>query len=366
MADSIIRTESQASHIIGIAVGFVVASGIIVLLRVYARLVLLGLAGPDDWTILAATGIAIVDSVSTVMEAKHGMGRHKENVSVEDSIEQLKYLYVAILLYNVGMNIVKVSFLFQYRRIFQSSRVQNICFWVIIGVILWACVQTTLLGTSCLPVSILVPSTAGWCLDTLPVWYISSAISIATDVIIFCIPLPSVWKLQLPIKQKIMVILIFCLGFFVCIISVYRMCTLREAVYSNDPPWNGAGAAIWSVIELNCAIICASLPTLRPLIAKVVPGMSSSNSNYASYERYGSQYAPGSNLRLGAHASVKASRRSPRSISTEELALNDMNSAMQSGMPSTYAESRSLRLEHGNLKRIMVTTETSVSNQSKY
>lgn len=66
------------------------------------------------------------------------------------------------------------------------------------------------------------------------------------------------------------------------------MCTLREAVYSDDPPWNGAGAAIWSVIELNCAIICASLPTLRPLIAKVVPGMSSNNSNYASYERYGS------------------------------------------------------------------------------
>jgi hypothetical protein len=55
MADSIIRTESQGPLIISIAVGFVVASGIIVLLRVYARLVLLGLAGPDDWTILAAT-----------------------------------------------------------------------------------------------------------------------------------------------------------------------------------------------------------------------------------------------------------------------------------------------------------------------
>lgn len=130
------------------------------------------------------------------------------------------------------MNIVKVSFLFQYRRIFQSSRVQNVCFWVIIGVILWACVQATLLGTSCLPVSILVPSTAGWCLDTLPVWYISSAMSIATDVIIFCIPLPSVWKLQLPMKQKIMVILIFCLGF----LSVYTLalCSSPSHFVTNE------------------------------------------------------------------------------------------------------------------------------------
>ncbi|KAF4969553.1 hypothetical protein FSARC_3236 [Fusarium sarcochroum] len=357
--------ESQGPLVVGIAVGFVIASGIIVLLRLYARLVLLGLAGPDDWTILAATGIAIVDTVSTVMEAKYGMGRHKEDVSPEDSIEQLKYLYVAILHYNVGMNIVKISFLFQYRRIFQSSRVQKVCFWATIGVILWACVQVTLLGISCLPISFLVPSTAGWCLDTLPVWYISSAMSIATDVLIFCIPLPSVWKLQLPMKQKIMVILIFCLGFFVCIISVYRMCTLREAVYSDDPPWNGAGAAMWSVIELNCAIICASLPTLRPVIAKVVPGMSTNRSNYASYERYGSQYAPGSNSRMGAHVSVKASRRSPRSISTEELALNDMNSSMQGGMPSVHVESRRGHSEYDHPKQIMVTTETLVSNQRK-
>jgi hypothetical protein len=69
---------------------------------------------------------------------------------------------------------------------------------------------------------------------------------------------------------------------------------------------------------------------------------------------------------MGAHASVKASRRSPRSISTEELALNDMNSSMQSGMPSAYVESRGVHPEHGHLKQIMVTTETSVSNQSKY
>ncbi|KAH7233847.1 uncharacterized protein BKA55DRAFT_580350 [Fusarium redolens] len=361
MADSVIRTESQGLLIVGIAVGFVVALGIIILLRLYARLILLGVAGPDDWTILAATGIAIIDAVSTAMEAKYGMGRHKEAVSPEDNMEQLKYLYVAILHYNVGMNIVKISFLFQYRRIFQSSRVHKVCFWVIIGVILWACVQATLLGTSCLPISILVPSTAGWCLDTLPIWYFSSAMSIATDILIFCIPLPSVLKLQLPMKQKVMVILIFCLGFFVCIISVYRMCTLREAVFSDDPPWNGAGAAIWSVIELNCAIICASLPTLRPLIAKVVPGMSSNHSNYASYERYGSQYATGPNSRIRARVLAKDSKRSPRSISTEELALNDMDSSLQGGMPSVYVESRGGHPEHDHPKHIMVTTETSVS-----
>lgn len=80
-------------------------------------------------------------------------------------------------------------------------------------VVIWACIQATLLGLSCLPIAIIVPSTAGFCLDTLPIWYFSSAMSLATDFMIFCIPLPSVLRLQLPKKQKAMLFGIFCLGF---------------------------------------------------------------------------------------------------------------------------------------------------------
>ncbi|KAM5343756.1 hypothetical protein ACJ41O_012293 [Fusarium nematophilum] len=362
MSDTVIRTESQEPFIIGVTVGFVVVSSAIVLLRLYTRLVVLNKAGLDDWTILAALVIAIIDTVSTSLEAKYGLGRHIEAVSPEETIEQLKYLYVSILIYNVGMNIVKISFLLQYRRIFQSVRVHDVCFWAIIVVILWACLQTTLLAISCLPISFLAPSTAGWCLDTLPIWYFSSAMSLATDILIFCIPLPSVLKLQLPIRQKIMVILIFCLGFFVCIISVYRMCTLRGAVFSNDPPWDNVGAAIWSPIELNCAIICASLPSLRPLVSKIVSGMSTNRSNnYVSYERYGSQNTIGSTSRIRARIMFNGPKSSPRSASTEELGLSDLNSRLQGGIPTVYVKSSGGHARHDQPKHIMVTTETSVS-----
>jgi len=35
----------------------------------------------------------------------------------------------------------------------------------------------------------------------------------------------------------------------------------------------GVNAAIWSGIEINVAIACASLPALKPLIAKLIPGL---------------------------------------------------------------------------------------------
>ncbi|KEY73986.1 hypothetical protein S7711_02581 [Stachybotrys chartarum IBT 7711] len=323
--ETVIRTETQGPLLLGVAIGFVVASAVVLALRLYTRVWLIQTPGADDWTIVLAM-----------------------------------YLYVAVLHYNVGMNVVKISFLFQYRRIFATQQVQTICFWALIGVVFWACLQAVLLGISCLPISFIVPSTADWCLDTLPVWYFSSAMSLATDILIFCIPLPSVLKLQLPIKQKVLVMFIFSLGFFVCIISVYRIWTLRDAVFSEDPPWDNVGAAMWSAIELNCAIICASLPTLRPLISKIVPGLSSIRSTGRdTYERYGSQYAGGSSSRhLSRGARIKDATSGPRSISTEELALNDM--------PAVYIESDGPSPKMSDLKHIVVTTETSVKMEPRH
>lgn len=152
----------------------------------------------------------------------------------------------------------------------------------------------------------------------------------------------------------------------VCIISVYRISTLRGAVESQDPPWDNVGAAIWSVIELNCAIICASLPTLRPLVAKVVPGMSSNHSNRATYERYGSKYALGSQSRARARPGFLDSKPSPHSMSTEELALSDMAPPGHGSLPTVYVEAgvhdSSYGLRH-NSKSIVVTTETMVRKQ---
>ena len=279
------------------------------------------------------------------------------------------------------MNIVKISFLFQYRRIFQTDWMQKICFWAIVGVVTWACLQAALLGTSCLPIAFIVPSTARWCLDTLPVWYFSSAISLITDVLIFCLPLPSVLKLQLRTRQKVIVMLIFSLGFLlvhvmqfafspqlltdvysVCIISIYRIWTLREAVESEDPPWDNVGAAIWSAIELNCAIICASLPTLRPLAAKVIPGMSSNHSSRPTYERYGSQSVQSRSRTRGA---FKEAKKSPRSISQEELALHDLDSSLQGNMHPVYVQSNGQSPSNQDPKHIFVTTETTVMTYDK-
>ncbi|KAK1589935.1 uncharacterized protein LY79DRAFT_650259 [Colletotrichum navitas] len=323
-----IRTETNGPYVTGIAIGFAIASAAIFSLRLYTRLFLLKTAGKDDWTICISMACAVVVTVSTCLEVKYGMGRHAENVSAAETHEQLKHLLITILNYNVGMNVAKLSFLLQYRRIFVDRVVRRVCAWAMVYVAAWACVQATLLGLGCLPISFIVPSTAGFCLDTLPIWYFSSSMSLATDLAIFCIPLRSVLQLQLPRKQKVMLFGIFCLGFGVCIISLYRMFTLRTAVTSDDPPWENIGAAIWSVIELNTSIIAASLPTIRPLLAKWLPraGLSSARNESGDYHSgishvgVGGKFRELSNARRGDEFDTDAGA----GASTDELVLKDL------------------------------------------
>lgn len=70
-----------------------------------------------------------------------------------------------------------------------------------------------------------------------------------------------------------------------CVISIYRIRTLKTAAATKDPNWDNVDAAIWSFIEVTNAIIAACLPTLRPLMSRLMPqifGSSLGRSNRAS------------------------------------------------------------------------------------
>jgi hypothetical protein len=48
---------------------------------------------------------------------------------------------------------------------------------------------------------------------------------------------------------------------------------------------DNVGAASWSVVECNTAIICACLPSLKPLISKVLPHIMTTNRSRGARSR---------------------------------------------------------------------------------
>ncbi|KAM0347332.1 hypothetical protein ACHAPU_004851 [Fusarium lateritium] len=135
----------------------------------------------------------------------------------------------------------------------------------------------------CVPVAKFWDSTLpGRCLDLLTLWYVMAGFNLATDIGVFLIPLPVIKGLNLPMKQKIMLFMVFSLGFFTCAISIYRIHTLKTASSTKDPNWDNVDAAVWSFIEVTMAIITACLPTLRPIFSKLMPKLFASSAERSS------------------------------------------------------------------------------------
>lgn len=111
------------------------------------------------------------------------------------------------------MNVIKVSFLLQYRRIFPSHALKVVCLWGLVFVGFWTICQGLLLSITCIPLATIQPSTASWCLNTLPIWEFTSAVGLITDFAIFLLPMPSIWKLPIQPRQRIVLFAIFGLGF---------------------------------------------------------------------------------------------------------------------------------------------------------
>jgi len=268
--DPAISAQTKQPATLALTIGFPTLSAIAVSLRLYTRLFVVKRTGLDDWFILGAFLLAVTSSIEIALETKWGLGLHSWMVTPEMLQEQMKALYASIINYNIANNVVKMSFTLQYRRIFGSSSptADKVCRWSFVFLIVWAAVQAILLGLSCLPLAVIVPSMADKCLNTVPVWYISQTLNVATDFLIFSVPLPYVYKLTMPTKEKILVFGIFSLGFFTWTISVTRLSYLGAVLTAQDPTWDNVELTLWSVAELNCGILCACLQTLRPLLSR--------------------------------------------------------------------------------------------------
>jgi len=67
----------------------------------------------------------------------------------------------------------------------------------------------------------------------------------------------------------------------VCVVSIVRLRPLLVIVQSTDPSFDNATVASFSVVETNVALICACLPTLRPLLAQWFSGLNNSSAGTA-------------------------------------------------------------------------------------
>jgi len=169
----------------------------------------------------------------------------------------------------------KLSITVQCYRVLRTPKMQK--FFKLYFVILALFGSWTVLSTvfQCWPIQYYwnFMSVRGKCMDKAGVTFANAGVNILTDLLLIVIPVPMLWKLQLPQRQKLILMFIFGVGLFATITSVIRLVALREIGLVPEPLQRARGVniAIWSCIEINTGIMCASVPALKPLIARYFP-----------------------------------------------------------------------------------------------
>ncbi|KDN67750.1 putative fucose permease [Colletotrichum sublineola] len=194
---------------------------------------------------------------------------------------------------NPALMATKTSVLIFYLRLSKNTKkVLRFASWVTLAIVNLAGAVLTLINIfQCQPVQ------AAWeiwrdtsrCIPLLTEFICSAPINIVTDLAILALPIPVLTGMRLPPRQKIILVLTFTLGIFVTIVDVVRIYYLQQAVtsvptgVSTDPnshfggtpdfAWNSSLSFMWSAVEVNVGMACACIPTLKPLIIKILPAM---------------------------------------------------------------------------------------------
>lgn len=256
-----------------------------------------------------------MQTVVACMSEHWGYGKPVKTLSLHELSRSLFWFYLAQVAYKGTIWPAKLSILILYNRVFGDTTQQVTSFGIRLRTSLIVLMSTGISFffiseivtiCTCVPVQrYWDKSVRGKCeINTLGWWFAQSAINTISDIVILCLPMPLIKDLQIPRRQKIGLILVFALGLFVTVCTIVRMTTFKTGARGTDTTYDGAITLIWSLIETNVAIICACLPLLRPLIARLVPGFNKTKSrskdkpdSYNLRDRYANSKAKNGSVR---------------------------------------------------------------------
>ncbi|KAL9019309.1 MAG: hypothetical protein Q9185_003387 [Variospora sp. 1 TL-2023] len=124
------------------------------------------------------------------------------------------------------------------------------------------------------------------CIDIIALYLSSAPINISTDLALLVLPMPILTAMRLPRNEKLILLVTFSFGAFVAAVDVVRVAYLQSAAQirletgsgsslasPGDFSWIASLSFMWSAIEVDVGIICACVPGIKPLAARVFPSL---------------------------------------------------------------------------------------------
>jgi len=168
-----------------------------------------------------------------------------------------------------------MSILLLYIRIWTFPWVRRAARWLLALVVVYNVCAMVVVATACVPLH------AFWDLElqqhsychVKAVWWVNTYLHVITDFLIYLVPMPIIIQVRFPRRQKVLLFVLFALGFVVCLISTVRLYLLALVAESPDFTFDNVCIALWTCVETNVTVCVACFMTMKPLLSRWLPNL---------------------------------------------------------------------------------------------
>ncbi|KAH6888516.1 hypothetical protein B0T10DRAFT_488317 [Thelonectria olida] len=333
----ILSSSAMKSHTLDayVAIGITLffATVALILRLISRRMTKFGYGYEDCLAVLAWVFAVGYSTVNLIWTVDYGLGRkiadRPANLTPDEVVEMSwLVLFASEFIYALSIAFSQFTILTFYWRIFKHSSIR-IPIQIMLGAsIAWLFVRLGMTIFQCMPIKAfweaeLKETKCG--LNEASFFFGTVLTHVVLDLLILILPAVQIMRMRLQFGLKLGVAALFMSGILTCMASIF---VLIESVTFNtettEMPYDMALNMIWAVVEVNLAVVSASLPLLRPIFRKVVP-VSFLTSKSKSYPvSHFSDVRPVERIRNAARTSQADGGSSTRELADAERESQDL------------------------------------------
>ncbi|KAF6235751.1 hypothetical protein HO173_005946 [Letharia columbiana] len=199
-------------------------------------------------------------------------------ILLTSDVAKVQVLGSGAILYSLNMFFAKLALFLLYHRLFALNR------WTRIAIYFGVALNGLFYLASCITLVILCiprqrenwasPTYAARCYRAEVTGVIQGIFGLLSDIYIFILPLPVLFRLQMSLKKKLGITAVFFTGLIaIAASSIGLYFRIPESV-NSDLTWNEPPASGMAVVEATAGVICGSVPHLPALFRRYSPQFS--------------------------------------------------------------------------------------------
>ncbi|KAE8154456.1 hypothetical protein BDV25DRAFT_135890 [Aspergillus avenaceus] len=207
-------------------------------------------------------------TITTVIAAVDGVGVDISHLPPKTARRVTLLFWITQKFWPPTQVCVKVSIIILLRRLLGTvEKVRSLTVSLLVFTVVWGLTALFSNIFQCWPPQYFWnKQMEGYCIRSQKALFMAmGSLSLLEDVVLLATPIVIVWRLQMAMQKKLLVTGLFSLGAVVCVFSLMRLVEFRDYQTGNLTA-TGTRERVWTLLEIDLAIVCASIVLMPPLI----------------------------------------------------------------------------------------------------